>query len=202
MKIIETFIPSQINMSFYAKKVLKIHLALKDFRHIFWGAAKPAIFMTESKTVTRFLQTTMIPPPLCNACDFVLKFNFVIAHNTGKMNTAADFISRLEADPNEKTVLEMREAITVKPIEVNMESAGITPGKSVFHTDDDMTEIPEKETSQRKADVRNTTSSQSPVITIASCYYTDLPKEPSIIDMAQFNKPSRLHIEQNSDPSL
>ena len=58
--------------------------------------------MTDSKPVIRFFQTKMIPPPLWNACDFVLQFNFTIAHNPGKMNTTADFLSRLEIDPSEK----------------------------------------------------------------------------------------------------
>ena len=60
--------------------------------------------MTDSKSVTRFFQTKMIPPPLWNACDFVLQFNFTIAHIPGKMNTTADFLSRLEMDPNEKKI--------------------------------------------------------------------------------------------------
>ena len=60
--------------------------------------------MTDSKSVTRFFQTKMIPPPLWNACDFVLQINFTIAHIPGKMNTAAVFLSRLEMDPIEKKI--------------------------------------------------------------------------------------------------
>ena len=37
-----------------------------------------------------------IPPALWNACDYVLKFNFKIAHIAGSVNTASDFLSRLE----------------------------------------------------------------------------------------------------------
>ena len=95
--------PSKIKMSIYAKDFLAIYMAFKEFGHIFWGATKPVIVMTDSKSVTRFFQTKMIPPPLWNACDFVLQFDFTIAHIPGKMNTAADFLSRLEMDPNEKT---------------------------------------------------------------------------------------------------
>ena len=54
----------------------------------------------------------MIPPSLWNACDFgdyVVQFNFTIAHIPGKMNTAADFLSRLEKDPKEKIILKIRE---------------------------------------------------------------------------------------------
>ena len=78
-------------MSNYAKEFLAIYMAVKEFGHIFWGATKPVIILTDSKSVTRFFQTKMIPPPLWNACDFVQQFNFTIAHIPGKMNTAADF---------------------------------------------------------------------------------------------------------------
>ena len=57
------------------------------------------------------------------------------------MNTAADFPSSLEADPKEKKVLKIREKITVKPIEVNIEPIGIEPEGPVFNTENDLTEI-------------------------------------------------------------
>ena len=101
--------PLQTKMSIYAKELLAIYMAFKEFGHIFWGATKPVIIMTDSKSVTRFFQTNMIPPPLWNACDFVLQFNSTIAHIPGKTNIAADFLSRLEMDPNEKIILKIRE---------------------------------------------------------------------------------------------
>ena len=75
-----------------------------------------------------FSQTNLIPPPLWNACHFVLHFNFVIAHILGKMITAAGFLSKLGADPNETIVLRVEEDIAIKLIEVNIVSAGIAPG--------------------------------------------------------------------------
>ena len=107
-------------------------MAFKEFGHIFWGAAKPVIIMTDSKSVTRFFQRKMTPPPLWNACDFVLQFNFTIAHIPGRINTAADFLSRLEMDPNEKIILKIREDIPTKPIEVKIESKGIAQEETVF----------------------------------------------------------------------
>ena len=93
--------PSQIKMS-HAKELLATYMAFKEFGYEFWGATKPVIIMTDSKSVTRFFQTKMIPPTLWNACDLVLQFSFTIAHISGKMNTAADFLFRLEKDPNKK----------------------------------------------------------------------------------------------------
>ena len=87
----KTYSPSQIKMSIYAKEFPALYKASKEFGHIFWGATEPVIIMTDSKLVTRFFRPKMLPPPLWNACDLVLQFNFIMAHIPGKMNTAADF---------------------------------------------------------------------------------------------------------------
>ena len=199
----KTYSPSQIKMSIYAKEFLAIYMAFKEFGHIFWGATKPVIILTDSKSVTRFFQTKMIPPPLWNACNFVLKFNFTIAHIPGKMNTAADyFLSRLEMDPNEKIILKIREDIPTKPIEVNIESTGIAQEEPVFFEPTDQQETTEKELWQRKQEVRNAIPNEPPVITV-SCYYAnDLHKDTTIVNIAQLTEPSRILIEQDSDPTL
>ena len=59
----KTYSPSQIKMSIYAKEFLAIYMAFKDFGHVFWDATKPMIIMTDSKSVTRFFQTKLIPHP-------------------------------------------------------------------------------------------------------------------------------------------
>ena len=86
-------------MSTYAKDFLAIYMAFKEFGHIFWGTTIPVIIMTYSKSVFRFVQTKLIPPPLWNACDFVLQFNFTNALIPGKMNTAADFFISFRNGP-------------------------------------------------------------------------------------------------------
>ena len=198
----KTFSPSQIKMSIYAKEFLAIYMAFKEFGHIFWGATKPVIIMTDSKSVTRFFQTKMIPPPLWNACDSVLQFNFTIAHIPGKINTAADFLSRLEMDPNEKIILKLREDIPAQPIEVNIESTGIAQKETVFFDPTDQQETTEKDLWKRKDEARNAIPNDPPVITV-SCYYAnDLHKDTSIVNIAQLTKPSLILIEQDSDPTL
>ena len=62
----------------------------------------------------------MIPPALRNACDYVLQYNFVIAHVPGSMNTAAYFLTRKEVDPTEKLEITIRNDIHTKAIEVNI----------------------------------------------------------------------------------
>ena len=86
-------------------------MAFLEFAHILWEATKPTIVLTDNKSVTRFFQTKAIPPALWNACDYVLQFNFKIAHIAGSVNTAADFLSWLELKATEKICLKIREGI-------------------------------------------------------------------------------------------
>ena len=118
------------------------------------------------------------------------------------MNTAADFLSRLEMDPNEKIILKIREDIPTTPIEVNIESTGIAQEETVFFDPTNQLETTEKELWKRKEEARNAIPNDPPVITV-SCYYAnDLHKDTTIVNIAQLTKPSRLLIEQDSDPPL
>ena len=177
----KTYSPSQIKMSIYAKEFLAIYMAFKEFGHKFWGATKPVTIMTDSKSVTRFFQTKMIPPLLWNACDFVLQFNFTIAHVPGKINTAADFLSRLEMDPNEKIILKIREDIPTKPIEVNIESKGMAQEEPVFVDTTDQEQTTEKELWTRKEEARNAIPNDPPVIRVSCFYANDLYKDTTIV---------------------
>ena len=102
--------PAQIKVSIYAKKFLAIYFAFNEFGHIFFGAPKPVIILSDNKAVTRFFQTKIVPPALWIACDY---------------NTAADYLSRLEADPKDKFVMKIHEDVQILPIEINDQSAGV-----------------------------------------------------------------------------
>ena len=104
----KVFSPAQLKMSIHSKEFLAIYMAFLEFAHILWETSKPTIVLTDNKSVTRFFQTKAIPPSLWNACDYVLQFNFKIAHIAGSVNTAADFLSRLEVKITEKIHLKIR----------------------------------------------------------------------------------------------
>ena len=100
-------------------------MAFLEFAHILWEAIKPTIVRTDNKSVTRFFQTKAIPPALWNACDYVLQFNFKIAHIAGSVNTAAVFLPRLELKVTEKIRLKIREDIQTTPFEVTTSSSDV-----------------------------------------------------------------------------
>ena len=148
------FSPAQLKMSIYSKEFLAIYMAFLEFAHILWEATKPTIVLTDNKSVTRFFQTKAIPPALWNACDYVLQFNFKIAHIAGSVNTAADFLSRLELKVTEKIRLKIREDIQTTLIEVTTSSSDVADEEKIFFTSaDDATES-EEQTLERKEQSR------------------------------------------------
>ena len=125
-------------------------MAFLEFAHILWEATKPTIVLTDNKSVTRFFQTKAIPPALWNACDHVLQFNFKIAHSAGSVNTAADFLSRLELKVTEKIRLKLTEDIQTTPIEVAIFSSDVADAEQFFFTHADDSEESEEQTLKRK----------------------------------------------------
>ena len=149
--------PAQLKMSIYSKAFLAIYMAFLEFAHILWETTKPTNVLTDNKSVTRFFQTKAIPPSLWNACDYVLQFNFKIAHIAGSVNTAADFLSRLELKVSERIRLKIREDVKTTPIEVTTSSPDVADEEQFFFTqtyDQDETEeqiLQKKEQSREKA---------------------------------------------------
>ena len=194
----KTFTPSQLKMSIYAKEFLAIYYAFKEFGHIFWGTPQPVIILTDNKSVTRFFQTKIIPPPLWNACDFVIQFNFIIAHIPGKNNTAADYLSRMEMDPTEKLVLKIREDVETRPIEVNVQSAGVSEEEQVFFTEEDSET--EEQIWERKQQSRKGLMVPETVIQIDSI------SENTVEEITNFTQKLRrtnqILLEQSKDPIL
>ena len=148
------FSPAQLKMSIYSKEFLAIYMAFLEFAHILWEATKPTIVLTDKKSVTRFFQTKAIPPALWNACDYVLQFNIKIAHIAGSVNTAAEFLSRLELKVTEKIRLKIREDIQKTPIEVTTSSSDVADEEQIFFTSADGAKESEEQTLERKEQSR------------------------------------------------
>ena len=115
-----------------------------------WETSKPTIVLTDNKSVTRFFQTKAIPPSLWNACDYVLQFNFKIALIAGSVNTAADFLSRLELRVTEKIHLKIREDVQTTPIEVSTSSSDVADEEQFFFTQSNSQDETEEQILQRK----------------------------------------------------
>ena len=144
------FSPAQLKMSICSKEFLAIYMAFFEFAHILWETTKPTIVLTDNKSVTRFFQTKAIPPSLWNACDYVLQFNFKIAHRAGSVNTVDDFLSRLEMKVTERIRLKIREDVQTTPIEVTTSSSDVADEEQFFFTNTDDQDETEEQILQRK----------------------------------------------------
>ena len=146
----KVFSPAQLRMSIYSKGFLAIYMAFLEFAHILWETSKPTIVLTDKKSVTRFFQTKAVPPSLWKACDYVLQFDFKIAHIAASVNTAADFLSRLELKVTEKIHIKVREVVQTTPIKVSTSSSDVANEEQFFFTQTDSQEETEEQILQRK----------------------------------------------------
>ena len=196
----KTFSPSQIKMLIYAKEFLAIYFAFMEYSHILWGSTKPVIVLTDNKSFTRFFQTKIIPPTLWNAFDFVLQFNFTIAHVPGRMNTAADFLSGLDLDPKENVQLLIRDDIQTTPIEVHIQSSNVAEEEQFYFLpkDDIETEeqIWERKQGARKKIQENDTP-QTPGEEINS--NTTHPEETTVVFQTEITRRTQ-NPEENERP--
>ena len=146
----KNFSPAQIKMSIYSKEFLEIYMAFLEFAHILWEATKPTIVLTDNKIVAPLFQTKAIPPSLWNACDYVLQFNFKIAHIACSVNTVADFFSRLELKVTARMHLKIREDLPTTPNEVTTSSSDVADEDQFFFTQTDGQDQTEEQILQRK----------------------------------------------------
>ena len=85
------FSRAQLKKSIYSEQVSAIYMRFVEFAHILWEATKPAVVLTNEKSVKRFFQTKAIPPTLSKACDYVLQFCFKLAQIPVSVITPIDF---------------------------------------------------------------------------------------------------------------
>ena len=179
-------------------------MAFLEFAHILWEATQPTIVLTDNKSVTRFFQTKAIPPALWKACDYVLQFNFKIAHIAGSVNTAADFLSRLELKVTEKIRLKIREDIHTTPIEVTTSSSDVADEEQIFFTHADDGKESEEQTLERKEQLRQNAkqwaaNEESPALKTSVKAFTKIDGNTTSYSMNGIEANARILAEQDVD---
>ena len=198
------FSPAQLKMSIYSKEFLAIYMAFLEFAHILWEATKPTIVLTDNKSFTRFFQTKATPPALLNACNYVLQFNFKVAHLAGSVNNAADFLSRLEFKVTEKIRLKIRDDIHTTPIEVTTSSSDVADEKQIFFTHADDGKESEEQTFERKEQSRQNAkqwaaNKESPALKTSVKAFTKIDGNTTSYSMNGIKANARIRAEQNVD---
>ena len=145
-----------------------------------------------------------IPPSLWNACDYVLQFNFRIAHIAGSVNTAVDFISRLELKVTEKIRLKIREDVQTTPIEVTTSSSDVADEEQFFFThtgNEDETEeqmLQRKEQSREKA-VEWVVNQEPSLMKPSIKAFTKIDGNTTAYSLQRIKANARIRVEQVTD---
>ena len=79
-----------------------------------------------------------------------MQFNYKTAHIAGSVNTAADFLSRLELRVKEKIRLKIRADIQTTPVEVTNSSSDVADEENLFLTQADKNDESEEQTLEQK----------------------------------------------------
>ena len=179
-------------------------MAFLEFAHILREAKKPTVVLTDNKSVTRFFQTKAIPPALWNACDYVLQFNFKIAHIAGSVNTAADFLARLELKVTEKIRLKIREDIQTTPIEVTTSSSDVADEENFFFTHANDSNESEEQTFERKERSKQNAeqwaaNEESPVLKTSVKQFTTIDGNTTSYSMNGIKENARIRVELDVD---
>ena len=118
------------------KEFLSLVFALDNFAHFIWGATKSVQVLTDNRSLTQFSQSKSIHPSLWNCLDRVLSFNILLAHIPGKAKSAADFLSRMQTDPNLTLQIKLTDHVPVREIE--NETKAKAPNVSLSNIDEIM----------------------------------------------------------------
>ena len=108
-------------------------------------------------------------------------------------------MSRLEISPKEKLILRIREDIPTTPIELHVQSAGVSEEEQIFYTEDD--DEMEEQTLQRKKDARDHPTSQLPDISFEK-YATHKSDYYKLTTFQKLSYPNSIAVEQNNDVIL
>ena len=182
-------------------------MAFLEFAHILWEATMPTIVLTDNKSVTRFFQTKAIPPALWNSCEYVLQFNFKLAHIAGSVNTAANFLSRLELEVTEKIRFKIREDIQTTPIEVTTSSSEVADEEQFFFTHEDNSNESEEQTLERteqsKQNAKQWAAILEPLVLKTSVKeFTKIDRNTTSYSMNGIKANTRIPVEQEVDLAL
>ena len=192
----------------------KVHILKKKFwqstwpfssLHTFCGKQQSQQFSWQTTSPSLvFFQTKAIPPALWNACDYVLQFNFKKAHIAGSINTAADFLSRLEPKVTEKIRPKIREDIQTTPIEVTTSSSDVVDEEHFFFTQGDHNDESEEQTLDRKDQSRQNAkqwaaNGESSALKTSVKEFTKIDGNTTSYSMNGIKANARIRVEQDVD---
>ena len=199
----KNFSPAQLNIFIYSKKFLAFYMAFFEFAHSV-GSNRVTNCLDRQQVSHPFFPNKGNPTSTLEGCDYVLQFNFKKSHIAGSVNTAADFLSRLELKVTEKIRLKIREDIQTTPIEVTTSSSDVADEEQFFFKQADKSDESEEQTLERKERARQNAkqwaaSEESPVSKTSVKEFTKIDRNTTSYSMNGIIANARIRVEQDVD---
>ena len=104
----------------------------------------------------------------------------------------------MEADPKNKLVMKIREDVQTVPIEIYVQSAGVSPEEQIVHTNDD--DETEEQYGARKEAISKDPVTEEPAVTIQTLSKYLVKPQPEI--QVRLRKLNQVIIRQSKDAVL
>ena len=134
----------------------------------------------------------------------MLHFNFKIAHIAGSVNTAADFLSKLELKVTEKIRLKIREDVPTTAIEFTTSSSDVADEEQFFFTQTDGQDDAEEQILQRRQQSREkaakwVVNQEPPAMKPSIKEFTKIDRNTTSYSLHGIKANARIQVEQNAD---
>ena len=123
-------------------------------------------------------------------------------HVAGTQNTAADFLSRVDLNLKGRVELKIRNDITIRPIQVNLQSTDVADEEQFFFLPDETIETEEEYLLQKEQARQAARDEVTTKIKLAIQKTTQFPINKASYTSGAIQEDARIRVEQQLRPSL
>ena len=120
-------------------------------------------------------------------------------HVAGTQYTAADFLSRIDLNPKERVDLKVRNDITIRPIQVNLQSTDVAEEEQFFFLPDETIETEEEMLLQKEQARQAACDEVTSKIKLVVQKTTPIPINKASYTFGAKKEDARIGVEQDSD---
>ena len=121
-------------------------------------------------------------------------------HVTGTQNTATDFLSRIDLNPKERIELKLRDDITIRPIQINLQSTDVADEEQLFFLPDETIQTEEEILLQKEQARQNASETETRQIKLILTETAPLPINKASYTFGAIKENARIGVGQDSDP--
>ena len=120
-------------------------------------------------------------------------------HVTGTQNTAADFLSRNDLNPKERVELKIKDDVTIRPIQVNLQSTDVADEEQFFFIPEETIETEEEILLQKEQARQNARDKETTKIKLSIKETPPIPIDKASYTFRAIKQDARIRVEQDSD---